>query len=47
MQCGTTSLTGLACSIEAANVRQNDHYAGLLQVMDDYAVYVDSFKRVF
>ncbi|MCO5563912.1 hypothetical protein L7F22_017564 [Adiantum nelumboides] len=24
--------------VEAANVRQNDHYAGLLQVMDDYAV---------
>lgn len=23
---------------EASNVRQNDHYAGLLQVMDDYAV---------
>ncbi|KAK9896298.1 Sedlin [Cystobasidium minutum MCA 4210] len=24
---------------EASNFRQNDHYAGLLQVMDDYAVY--------
>ncbi|CAD6574268.1 MAG: hypothetical protein CYPHOPRED_005392 [Cyphobasidiales sp. Tagirdzhanova-0007] len=24
---------------EATNVRQSDHYAGLLQVMDDYAVY--------
>lgn len=23
---------------EASNIRQNDHYAGLLQVMDDYAV---------
>ena len=23
---------------EATNVRQSDHYAGLLQVMDDYAV---------
>lgn len=24
--------------LEASNFRQNDHYAGLLQVMDDYAV---------
>jgi len=27
---------------EAAGIKQNEHYAGLLQVMDDYAVYVAS-----
>ena len=31
-------LTNLGRRTEASNIRQNDHYAGLLQIMDDYAV---------